>query len=105
MKKSLKIILIVLAALILICAAAIGIFYIRINNPANVFDHLSGTPAPVDVTPTPAQETPAPTDAAATPVVIQSAEPTPEPTPTPISEAELESMADLSLGSIYWCWA
>ena len=46
MKKSLKIILIVLAALILICAAAIGIFYIRINNPANVFDHLSGTPAP-----------------------------------------------------------
>ena len=96
MKKSLKIILIVLAALILICAAAIGIFYIRINNPANVFDHLSGTPAPVDVTPTPAQETPAPTDAAATPAVIQSAEPTLEPTPTPISEAELESMADLS---------
>lgn len=96
MKKSLKIILIVLAALILICAAAIGIFYIRINNPANVFDHLNGTPAPVDVTPTPAQETPAPTDAAATPAVIQSAEPTPEPTPTPISEAELESMADLS---------
>ena len=43
MKKSLKIILIVLAALILICAAAIGIFYIRINNPANVFDHLNGT--------------------------------------------------------------
>lgn len=96
MKKSLKIILIVLAALILICAAAIGIFYIRINNPANVFDHLSGTPAPVDVTPTPAQETPAPTDAAATPAVTESAEPTPEPTPTPISEAELESMADLS---------
>ena len=96
MKKSLKIILIVLAALILICAAAIGIFYIRINNPANVFDHLNGTPAPVDVTPTPAQETPAPTDAAATPAVTESAEPTPEPTPTPISEAELESMADLS---------
>lgn len=91
MKKSLKIILIVLAALILICAAAIGIFYIRINNPANVFDHLSGTPAPVDVTPTPAQETPAPTDAAATPPLSKARSPRPSLPPRPSARRSLRA--------------
>lgn len=96
MNKTVKVILIALLAAVLICAAAIGIFYIRINNPSNVFDHMRETPAPVDIEPTAAPETPVPTLAAATIAPTEAAEPTPEPTPTPLSEAELESMADLS---------
>ena len=94
MKKTLKTILIVLAAALLVCLGAIAIFYLRVNDPGNVFADAPVTREPVTVAPeaTVTQAPPsAPPEASAAPV-----EPTPEPTATPISEAELEGMADLS---------
>ena len=94
MKKTLKTILIVLAAALLVCLGAIAIFYLRVNDPGNVFADAPVTREPVTVAPeaTVTQTPPAaPPEASAAPV-----EPTPEPTATPISEAELEGMADLS---------
>lgn len=94
MKKALKTILIVLAAALLVCLGAIAIFYLRVNDPGNVFADAPVTREPVTVAPeaTVTQAPPAaPPEASAAPV-----EPTPEPTATPISEAELEGMADLS---------
>ena len=94
MKKTLKTISIVLAAALLVCLGAIAIFYLRVNDPGNVFADAPVTREPVTVAPeaTVTQAPPAaPPEASAAPV-----EPTPEPTATPISEAELEGMADLS---------
>ena len=94
MKKTLKTILIVLAAALFVCLGAIAIFYLRVNDPGNVFADAPVTREPVTVAPeaTVTQAPPAaPPEASAAPV-----EPTPEPTATPISEAELEGMADLS---------
>lgn len=94
MKKTLKTILIVLAAALLVCLGAIAIFYLRVNDPGNVFADAPVTREPVTVAPeaTVTQAPPAaPPETSAAPV-----EPTPEPTATPISEAELEGMADLS---------
>ena len=94
MKKTLKTILIVLAAALFVCLGAIAIFYLRVNDPGNVFADAPVTREPVTVAPeaTVTQTPPAaPPEASAAPV-----EPTPEPTATPISEAELEGMADLS---------
>ena len=94
MKKTLKTILIVLAAALLVCLGAIAIFYLRVNDPGNVFADAPVTREPVTVAPeaTVTQTPPAaPPETSAAPV-----EPTPEPTATPISEAELEGMADLS---------
>ena len=94
MKKTLKTILIVLAAALFVCLGAIAIFYLRVNDPGNVFADAPVTREPVTVAPeaTVTQTPPAaPPEASAAPV-----EPTPEPTATPISEAEIEGMADLS---------
>ncbi len=95
MKKAVKIVLIVLAAIVVLCAAAIAVFYLRINNPENVFANLNSTPAPVEIAGKATAEPTQTPDAGET-GSTETADPTPEPTPDTLSEAELESMADLS---------
>ena len=51
MKKTLKTILIVLAAALLVCLGAIAIFYLRVNDPGNVFADAPVTREPVTVAP------------------------------------------------------
>lgn len=94
MKKGLKITLIVLAAIILVAAAAILAFYLRVSDPGNVFGETASTPAPEETSQplSAAPVTTAQSDAPSTP----SPSPTEEPTPTPMSEAEIEGLADMS---------
>lgn len=88
MKKGVKILILSLVAAIVLAAAGILIFYIRVNNPANVFPEKTpdtGTPAPTgQVTETPATSP----DPSASPLI------TPSPTPTPIPESVLADMSD-----------
>ncbi len=89
MKKGLRIFLIVLAAAVVIGIAAVLVFYLRVNNPANVFP--DETPAETQASPTTAQTaTPEPSAGGLTPVVSA----TPIPTPTPIPESVLADMSD-----------
>ncbi len=91
-RKTGKIILLILAALLLLLLAAIGIFYLRINTPAALFTP-DATTAPTPETATPSAA-PLQTPGAHSPTPEPAD--TPEPTPTPMSEAELESLSDLS---------
>lgn len=94
MSKGLKIVLIALAATVVTAAAAVLVFYIRVNNPANVFPDQTASP----VTPSPAAtETvaAAPTDSPDA-AVSASVAPTPALTPTPIPESVLTDMSDAS---------
>jgi hypothetical protein len=88
MKKGLKIALIALAATAVLAAAGIFVFYLRVNDPANVFP--GATP---DASPTPRAS-----EAAATPSPGTSpgagATPAPTPSLTPIPEDVLVTMAD-----------
>ena len=91
-RKTGKTILLILAALLLLLLAAIGIFYLRINTPAALFTpDATAAPTPEPATPSAAPlQTPGAHSPAPEPAV------TPEPTPAPMSEAELESLSDLS---------
>lgn len=91
-RKTGKIILLILAALLLLLLAAIGIFYLRISTPAALFTpDATAAPTPESATPSAAPlQTPGAHSPTPEPAV------TPEPTPAPMSEAELESLSDLS---------
>ncbi|HWQ59471.1 MAG TPA: LCP family protein [Clostridia bacterium] len=88
MKKGLKIALIALAATAVLAAAGIFVFYLRVNDPTNVFP--GATPD--------ASLTPGASEAAATPSPGTSpgagATPAPTPSPTPIPEDVLVTMSD-----------
>ncbi len=90
MKKGLKIVLIALLSTVALAAAAVLLFYLRVNDPANVFP--GATPGAPPETPSGTEASgvvPSP-GAGASPEVS----PTPEPTPTPIPEDVLVMMAD-----------
>jgi len=99
MKKGLKIALICLASAVLLAAAGVFVFYLRISDPANVFPgaEAGASPAPgATAAPGPdgspnAGETPVPTSV---PTSVPTFMPTPTPSPTPIPEDVLVTMAD-----------
>ncbi len=99
MKKGLKIALICLASAVLLAAAGVFVFYLRISDPANVFPgaEAGASPAPgATAAPGPdgspnAGETPVPTSV---PTSAPTFMPTPTPSPTPIPEDVLVTMAD-----------
>ncbi len=88
MKKGLKITLTVLCALILAVAAGIFVFYLRVNDPSNVFPDM--TPA---TTPAAGATSGLPVSPG-TPGASPTSPLTPEPTPTPIPESVLADMSD-----------
>ncbi len=89
-----KIVLFLLAAVLFLLLAVVGIFLLRISSPATLFAPVATqTPIQNPATPTPTlQETP---DGAASASPIPSSL-TPEPSETPMTEATLESLSDLS---------
>jgi LCP family protein required for cell wall assembly len=89
MKKGLKIALIALAATVVIAAAAVFVFYLRVNNPSNVFPDATPVSAEPSATGTAAPEPSASPGGEATGAPV-----TPAPTPTPIPESALADMSD-----------
>lgn len=98
-KKAGRVLLILFCTALLLLITILILFYQRISNaPETLFDdppQAQITPEPTEaIVPTP-QATPD-TGASSTPTPTPTPEMTPEPTPTPMSEAEIESLSDLS---------